>query len=126
MNQKTKYIATLLAVACTTGAGVVSAATEKIVTKTEVTKAEPSAGEIAGAVITSPLWLAGNILLLPVRAMEGRDVWPSPLPVGEMTTQTKEVIYTQPMVVKHKHHKKHPAPVGERTVITEEKTVTSY
>lgn len=117
MNQRTKYIATLLAVACTGGAGIVSAA-EQVITKTVVTKSDPSAGQVAGAIIMSPLWLAGNVLLLPVRAVQGRDLWPSPLPVGEMTTHSREVIYTEPMATKHRHHKRHPAPVGEQTVST--------
>ena len=116
MNQKTKYIATLIAAVCTAGAGIASAAIEKVVvTQTKVVKQEPSAGQIAGQVIFSPLWLAGNIVMLPFRAASGTEVWPSPAPIGEMTSETKTITYSETMAAKHKyHHRKHLSPVGER------------
>ena len=117
MNKKLKSIATTVAAVGIGWSGLAQAATvhRTTSTRTVVVEKPKSAGQIAGEVVTSPFWLAGNILMLPVRAVEGSDLWPSPPPVAERTVETQEVV-TYHHKTTHKHHRKHQTePVGERT-----------
>ena len=129
MNNNIRLIAASVAAVGLSWTGLGHAATRTVITRTQTTtdatppwvgSHEESVGQTIGKVITSPFWLAGNILLLPVRAAEGRPL----MPVGEQVTQVRSVTYEQSgtgsassaSMHKHKkHHKHHAAAVGEKS-----------